>query len=75
MSGTIAMMIAVSLVLGFITLLGLIWGIKTRQFDDNSRFLDGTKFDSEDALKDAQNLENKRKEALKNKQQGYKPPD
>ena len=38
MNATIAMMIGVSLMLGFITLLGLIWGIKTRQFDDNSLF-------------------------------------
>ena len=63
MNATIAMMIGVSLMLGFITLLGLIWGIKTRQFDDNSRFLDGTKFDGEDALQDAVELENRRKNA------------
>lgn len=65
MNATIAMMICVSLMLGFITLLGLIWGIKTRQFDDNSRFLDGTKFDGEDALQDAIELENRRKNAKK----------
>lgn len=65
MNATIAMMIGVSLMLGFITLLGLIWGIKTRQFDDNSRFLDGTKFDGEDALQDAVELENRRKNAKK----------
>jgi len=78
MSGIIAMMILVSLTLGIITLFGLIWGIKTKQFDDYSRFLDGTKFDSEDALNDAYKMEQKRKNAQKKRKsedEGYRPPD
>ena len=73
MSGVIAIMLGVSTLLGALALFGLLWGVKTKQFDDYSKFLDGTKFDSEDALNDAVNLENRKKELMKNK--GYRPPD
>ena len=54
MSGAVvAMMIGVSTLLGACGLAALLWGLKTRQFDDERKFLDGTKFDDEDALNDA----------------------
>ena len=83
MTGIIALMMFVSILLGVCALFGLLWGIKTKQFEDYSKFLDGTKFDSEDALNDAYKMEQKKKEALKNikdnkdleKDKGYRPPD
>ena len=66
MSGTIAMMIAASVALGAFWLFALLWGLKTRQFDDTKKFLDGALFDSEDALNDAYKIEQKQK------QKGYK---
>lgn len=77
MSGVIAIMLGISTLLGAAALFGLLWGVKTRQFDDYSKFLDGTKFDSEDALNDAINLENRKKDLMKkrNKDRGYRPPD
>jgi cytochrome oxidase maturation protein, cbb3-type len=66
MSGTIAMMIAASVALGAFGLFALLWGLKTRQFDDTKKFLDGALFDSEDALNDAYKIEQKQK------QKGYK---
>ncbi|MDU7070393.1 cbb3-type cytochrome oxidase assembly protein [Campylobacter ureolyticus] len=83
MTGIIALMMFVSILLGMCALFGLLWGIKTKQFEDYSKFLDGTKFDSEDALNDAYKMEQKKKEALKNrkdnkdlkKDKGYRPPD
>ena len=67
MSGAIvAMMIGVSTLLGACGLAALLWGLKTRQFDDERKFLDGTKFD---ALNDAYELE------LRRKEKGYKSPD
>ena len=63
MSGAVvAMMIGVSTLLGACGLAALLWGLKTRQFD-------GTKFDDEDALNDAYELE------LRRKEKGYKPPE
>ncbi|MBQ8608573.1 MAG: cbb3-type cytochrome oxidase assembly protein CcoS [Campylobacter sp.] len=77
MGGVIAIMLGISTLLGAAALFGLLWGVKTRQFDDYSKFLDGTKFDSEDALNDAINLEKRKKELIKknNKDSEYRPPD
>ena len=60
-SGIVAVMLGVSTLLGALGLIALLWGIKTGQFDDQKKFLDGVHFDSEDELNDAINLEKKRK--------------
>lgn len=71
--GVLAMMLATSLVLGFIALFALLWGLKTKQFEDYTKFLDGTKFDSEESLNDAYEVEVRKKEAKEKK--SYRPPD
>ena len=74
--GIIAMMIGVSTLLGALGLWALLWGLRTGQFDDQSKFIGGAKFDGEEELRDAAMMENKKKEALKRKREsGYKPPD
>ena len=73
-SGIIAMMIGVSTFLGALGLAALLWAIKTGQFDDRSRFLEATKFDDEEALRDAARMEKKRN-AAKKKDKSYAPPD
>lgn len=70
----IAIMLGVSVVLGIIALFGLLWGLKTKQFEDYTKFLDGTQYDSEEALNDAVKMEQKKKEALE-KRKNYTPPD
>ena len=65
----LAAVIGASVFLGALGLLGALWGVKSGQFDDERKFLDGTKFDDEDALNDAYELE------LRRKEKGYKPPD
>lgn len=72
MNFTIAMMLGVSIFLAFCALGALIWGVRTRQFDDYEKFLDATSYDSEDALNDAYRLEQRKKEAMKKE---YRPPD
>ncbi len=75
-SGIVAMMLGVSTFLGALGLLALLWGLRTGQFDDQKKFLDGAKFDSEDELNDAVILEKRKKEILKKKkEQKYAPPD
>ena len=69
----IAMMIGASTLLGAFGLWGLMWGIKSGQFDDQQKFLDGAQFDSEEALQDAVMMEKKKEEAKK--KMGYAPPD
>ena len=72
----IAMMLGASTLLGAFGLWALLWGIRTGQFDDHKKFLDGTQFDSEEALKDAVAMEKKKEEILKKKREAnYAPPD
>jgi len=65
----IAMMLGASIFLGAVALFAFLWAIKNGQFDDEEKFLNAAKFDGEDELNDAVNLE-KRKEELK---KSYRP--
>ncbi len=72
----IALMLGVSTMLGAFGLIALLWGLKTGQFDDQAKFLDGARFDGEEELRDAVMMEQKRKEALKKKKEkNYMPAD
>lgn len=71
-------MIGVSTLLGALGLIALLWGIKTGQFDDQSKFIDSARFDGEDALRDAVMMEEKKKkrqEKKKREEKEYMPPD
>lgn len=61
-SWVIAMMLTGSLILGAAALFGFLWAIKNGQFDDEEKFLNASKYDGEDELNDAANIERKRKE-------------
>ncbi len=75
-SGIVAMMIGVSVFLGLIGLVGLLWGVKTGQFDDEKKFLDGARNDGVEELRDAAKLESRKKEAIKkHREKNYRPPD
>jgi len=65
----IAMMLGASIFLGAVALFAFLWAIKNGQFDDQEKFLNGAKFDNEDDLNDAINLERKKEELKKN----YRP--
>ncbi|MFK0303274.1 cbb3-type cytochrome oxidase assembly protein [Campylobacter coli] len=62
MNSVIMMMIGVSILGFFIILANLLWWIRTKQFDDDYKFT--TLNDDEDALRDAIELEKRKKEAL-----------
>ena len=68
-SNVLAVMIGISTFLGALGLAALLWGLKTGQFDDTSKFLDGARFDGEEELKDAVMMEEKRKKALEKRRQ------
>ena len=69
-SWVIAMMLGVSIFLGSVAVVALMWAIKKGQFDDEEKFLNAVKFDNEEDLNDAANLE-KKKEKLRKKE--YRP--
>lgn len=74
----IILMIGVSTFLGALGLLALLWGVKSGQFDDHSKFIDATRFDNEEDLRDAAMMDQKRKARKKEKEKRekeYMPPD
>jgi cbb3-type cytochrome oxidase maturation protein len=78
----VILMIGVSTFLGFLGLLGLIWAVKTGQFDDQSKFIDAVRHDNEEDLQDAAMMQERKKQFKKKKenitkkrQKNYMPPD
>jgi len=77
----IILMIGISTFLGALGLAALLWGVKTGQFDDQSKFIDAARFDNEEELRDAVMMEKKQKERQENiekkkkKKKEYMPPD
>ncbi len=75
----VAMMLGASILLGGFGLWALLWGLRTGQFEDQNKFLDGALQDSEEALHDAIMLEERKKKIIKKrkeeKDKGYRPPD
>ncbi len=75
-SWIVAMMLGASVLLGAFGLWALLWGLRTGQFDDKNKFLDGALQDGDEALHDAVMLEEKKRKIIeKRKDKGYKPPD
>jgi cbb3-type cytochrome oxidase maturation protein len=68
-------MIGVSTFLGALGLIALLWGLRTGQFDDQAKFLDGARFDGEEELRDAVRMEEKRKAAQAKREKNYRPVD
>jgi cbb3-type cytochrome oxidase maturation protein len=64
-SWVIAMMLGVSIFLGGIALIAFLWGIKSGQFDDEQKFLNAVKFDTQEDLNDAVEKEKKYQELKK----------
>jgi len=85
MSESIVMlMIGVSTFLGALGLIALLWGVKTGQFDDQSKFIDAARFDGEEELRDAAMMQEKReaqkkrsaeKKKEEEKKKNYMPAD
>jgi cbb3-type cytochrome oxidase maturation protein len=66
------MMLGASIFLGSIALVAFLWGLKTGQFDDEEKMMNTVRFDSDEDLREAAELQ-KRKEELKKKKKEYKP--
>ncbi len=74
-SNIIALMIGISTFLGALGLVALLWGLRTGQFDDPKRFLDGAHHDNIEDLRDAALMQERRKEAKRKREKNYRPPD
>ncbi|MFK5976362.1 MAG: cbb3-type cytochrome oxidase assembly protein CcoS [Sulfurovum sp.] len=75
----VILMIGVSTFLGSLGLIGLLWAVKTGQFDDESKFIDAVRYDNEEDLRDAVMMEEKKKKRKKlreeKREKSYAPPD
>ena len=74
----VILMISVSTFLGALGLIALLWGVKTGQFDDQSKSIDAARYDGEEELRDAVMMEEKqkaKKQKAKEKKNNYMPPD
>ncbi|SHO81632.1 Type cbb3 cytochrome oxidase biogenesis protein CcoS, involved in heme b insertion [hydrothermal vent metagenome] len=69
----VILMLGVSTFLGALGLIALIWGVKTGQFDDQSKFIDGARYDNEEDLQDAVLMSEKQKRSRD--KSNYMPPD
>ena len=67
------LMLGVSTFLGALGLLALLWGVKSGQFDDESKFIDGARYDNEEDLRDAKMMEEKRVQREKKRKENYRP--
>ncbi len=53
-------MLTVSIGLGTLGLFAFLWGLRTGQFDDKERFLEGALYDGEEELNIAKEMENRK---------------
>ena len=65
-------MLSISTFLGALGLIALLWGVKTGQFDDQSKFIDAARYDNEEDLRDAVMMEEKKRERKKKRKQEEK---
>jgi len=71
----VILMIGVSTFLGSLGLIALLWGVKSGQFDDQSKFIDGARYDNEEDMRDAKMMEDKRKKREEERKNNYRPPE
>jgi len=65
-NGIVIMMLGISLILGATAMFGVMWAIKSGQFDDENKMMDSVLNDGEDALNEAAEKD-RRKQAYKKK--------
>jgi len=69
------LMLSVSTFLGALGLIALLWGVRTGQFDDQSKFIDAARYDNEEDLRDAVMMEEKKRAHKEKKKKKYMPAD
>jgi cbb3-type cytochrome oxidase maturation protein len=62
----VVMMLGVSVFLGALGLVLYIWGLKTGQFDDQQKLMQGVLFDNEEDLNRLAKQQNKKSKKVKN---------
>ncbi|PAF54552.1 cytochrome oxidase maturation protein, cbb3-type [Helicobacter sp. 13S00482-2] len=66
-TSVLVLMLVVSIVIGFLGLLAFLWGLKTGQFDDEKKMMEGVLFDGIDDLNEAAKKQKKQKTIKRSK--------
>lgn len=59
-NGIIAIMLGISLIMGLLGLIAFLWGLRSGQFDDENKFIQGILMDGIDELNEAYKNTNKK---------------
>lgn len=65
----LGVMLFVSLLLGLFGLIAFLWGLKTGQFDDEKKMMQGILYDNQDDLNDAVQQKRKENEHARNRKE------
>nr|WP_275940453.1 cbb3-type cytochrome oxidase assembly protein CcoS [Wolinella succinogenes] len=61
-SGMVGVMLGVSVFIGFLGLVAFLWGLRSGQFDDEKKMMQGVLFDGEEELQEAALIDKKKRE-------------
>lgn len=64
----VSAMLLVSIGLGALGLSAFLWGLKTGQFDDKNKFLDGALYDGEDDMNTAKKVQDRKEKNMKDRE-------
>jgi len=70
----IILMLSVSTFLGALGLVAFIWGLKTKQFDDQDKMMSSVLFDNEEDLNRMAKMEQRQKESIKKTKKSKNSP-
>jgi len=68
----VSAMLLVSIGLGALGLVAFLWGLRTGQFDDKNKFLDGALFDGEDDMNIAKKVQDRKDKIMKDREKNEK---
>jgi len=68
----VSAMLLVSIGLGALGLCAFLWGLKTGQFDDKNKILDGALYDGEDDMNTAKKIQDRKEKNMKDREKNEK---
>jgi len=68
----VSAMLLVSIGLGALGLGAFLWGLRTGQFDDKNKFLDGALYDGEDDMNIAKKVQDRKDKIMKDREENEK---
>ena len=67
-TGMVGVMLGVSVFIGLLGLIAFIWGLRTGQFDDEKKMMQGVLYDNEEDLNEKASIDRKKQEAIQSRE-------